>query len=129
MNYANKKKLTEIILTNLPDNSDWHKIDPDKLLFLWWVTGRHSNNLRLTEQGNQAFESADIEYFDFDSILEKKDQKKFLLAAGKKLTSPYFFGFKNRFYKTAYIRVFDSKLAMLITLYGSFQEYLNTNKL
>lgn len=129
MNYANKKKLTEIILNNLPSNSPWHNIDIDKLLFEWWFTGRNSNNLRLTDKGKEAFELAEIEYFDFDLKLEKQEHTKFLLFVGKKLTSPYFFGLKNRFYKSVYIRVFDSKLAMLITLYGSFDEYLKTNKL
>lgn len=129
MNYQNKKKLTEIILSNLPYNSPWHNIDIDKLLFEWWATGRNSNNLRLTDKGKEAFETAEIEYFDFDLKLEKQDHTKFLLHVGKKLTSPYFFGLKNRFYKSAYIRVFDSKLAMLITLYGSFDEYIKTNKL
>lgn len=127
MNYANKKKLTEIILINLPINSPWNDTSVDKLLFEWWATGRNSSNLRLTEKGKMAFELAQIEYFDFNLKLEKPQHTKFLLHVGKKLKSPYYFGLKNQFYKSAYIRVFDSKLAMLITLYGSFQEYLNTN--
>ena len=104
-------------------------------MFKWWATGRTGTGLRLTEDGMEAFTLADIEHFDFPVFADKKfkglkkeDLKKFTLNLGKKLKCPWYIGLKNQQAQSAYIRIYDSKIAMMITLYGSFLEYLESAK-
>jgi len=105
----------------------------------WWVTGRSSNNLRLTDEGKQAFDLAEIEFFDFPLFTEQqlKDirQSKKTIFEGSQFTlrlknidCPFYVGMKTNQTRSAYIRVYDSKTAMMINLYGSFTEYLESKR-
>lgn len=137
---SNKKEiLTRIILEQLPLYSEFRKIPEEKTLMRWWITGRSSNNLRLTEEGKQAFDLAEIEFFDFPFYTEQeyKDLKnsKLNMWSGSKLTvrlkkidCPFYIGLKTSHKKSAYIRVYDSKIATIISLYGSVLEFLESKK-
>ncbi len=136
---SKKEILTRIILEQLPSYSEFKKIPKEKTLMRWWITGRSSNNLRLTEEGKQAFDLAEIEFFDFPFYTDQeyKDLKnaKTNLWSGSKLTiklkkidCPFYIGLKNTHKKSAYIRIYDSKIAMMITLYGSFLKYIESAK-
>lgn len=130
-----KQVITEAIIEILEIDISQPKSSVNDLMFKWWATGRTGTGLRLTEDGMEAFTSADIEHFDFPVFADKKfkglkkeDLKKFTLNLGKKLKCPWYIGLKNQQAQSAYIRIYDSKIAMMITLYGSFLEYLESAK-
>ena len=136
---SRKEILTRIILDQLPSHSIFKDIPEEKTLMRWWITGRSSNNLRLTEEGKQAFDLAEIEYFDFPFYTDQeyKDLKnsKNNLWSGSKLTiklkkidCPFYIGLKTAHKKSAYIRVYDSKTATIINLYGSVLEFLESKR-
>jgi hypothetical protein len=137
---SNKKEiLTRIILEQLPSYSEFKKIPEEKTLMRWWITGRSSNNLRLTEEGKQAFDLAEIEFFDFPFYTDQeyKDLKNAksnhwtgskLTIRLKKIDCPFYIGLKTAHKKSAYIRVYDSKIATIISLYGSVLEFLESKK-
>ena len=134
MSKKNKKQLiTEVVYESLPKDSNPYKnIATHHLLFRWWSTGRSSESLRLTEEGKLAFDLAGIEFFDFPLVFNDKKNplrvSEFTLTLSKKITCPFYVGLKTKQAKSAYIRIYDSKIAMLINLYGSFQDYLNSFK-
>lgn len=124
MNNFDKVKITEIIYNQLKDklSSD---TTVDKLLRIYWYTGKSSSNLRLTEEGKFAFDLLNIEFYEYPLKLEKQQFIPYVTSIGKKLKSPFYVGLKNQMYKSAYIRIYDSKIAMLVNLYGSFADYIN----
>lgn len=123
----NKQQYTEILFKHLKDTLD-PSLDVSKLYKRYWVTGRSTKNLRLTEEGKKAFDLLDLEFFEFDLNTKTERFNYDVVNVGKKLKTPFWIGFRNRFYKSAYIRIYDSKIAMLITLYGSLSEYINSIK-
>jgi hypothetical protein len=130
-----KEEITKAIIDILEIDNSQPKFSTNDVMFKWWATGRAGSGLRLTEDGMEAFSQADLEYFDFPIFvdnkyqgLKKEDLKKFTLNLGKKLKCPWYIGLKNQTAKSAYIRIYDSKIAMMITLYGSFLEYLESAK-
>ena len=100
----------------------------------WWVTGRSSDSLRLTDEGRQAFDQAEIEFFDYPLFTEQelKNMSKAFVEGSKftmklkKINCPFYIGKKTQYSKSLYIRVYDSKVAMMIGLYGTFTEYLDS---
>jgi hypothetical protein len=126
----NKSKLaiTKAIYDNLPDDNPYKEVPIEKLVFRWWWTRRSTEGLRLNEEGMTVFSLLDLEYFDFDFPLSAEAHPYIGVTLGKKISCPYFIGFKNRLYKSAYIRIYDSKIAMLITLYGGVKDYLESIK-
>lgn len=136
MSKSKKEKITEIIINQLPYGSTFRVIPLDKTLMRWWATGRTSSSLRLTEEGKQAFDLAEIEFFDYP-LFDEKDFKKiskkdisgteFTLKL-RKIDCPFYIGQKTQNFKSVYIRVYDSKVAMMIGLYGSFTDYLESKK-
>lgn len=126
-NLNQKIKITKIIKENLPSTSSYTNIDIEHLLFRWWATGRSGTGLRLSEEGKHAFTEAQIEYYDYPLLLEnKKDLSKteYTLTLNKKLNCPFYVGYKTQNYKSAFVRIYDSKIAMVISLYGNLREYL-----
>ncbi len=128
-----KQEITQAVVDIIEIDQSQPENSLNKLVFKWWATGRSGSGLRLTEDGMQAFTLAELEYFDFPIFvdnkhtnLKKEDLKKFTLNLGRKLKCPWYIGLKNQTAKSAYIRIYDSKVAMMITLYGSFLEYINS---
>lgn len=118
-----KYQITEIVLSEIPEHMRDKDVTIDDLLFKWWQTGRQ-DGLRLSDAGNDAFKLADIEYFDFEFKQENQSWHSFLLEINKKIKCPFYLG-KD---KKPYIRLYDSKIAMLLTLYGSLNDYLESIK-
>lgn len=128
---SKKELLTKTIYENLSATHPFKDISLDKLLFRWWATGRASDNLRLTEDGKLAFDLAEIQYYDFPLFIKKQNELKaneFTIKIGKKVKCPYYIGLKTNQVKSAYIRIYDSKVAMMMQLYGSFQEFLDLSR-
>jgi hypothetical protein len=130
MTYKTKKEITEKILLELKDDPDnpWKNLTPDKVIFQWWMTGRSGFGLRLTETGHKALSYAKIEYYEFPFDMEKekslvKSWDQYIKQVSKKVDCPYFIGVKD---KIPFIRIYDHRIAMMMTLYGSLGEYLDS---
>lgn len=131
MTYKTKKEITEKILLELKDDPDnpWKNLTADKVLFQWWMSGRSGLGLRLTVTGHEALSLAKIEYYEFPIDLEKvknggvRNWDKLSLQLSKKLNCPYFIGVKD---KIPFIRIYDHRIAMMMTLFGNLGEYLDS---
>ena len=125
-----KETITEVVLAQLPDSLNHEKIIPvDKLLSRWWMTGRQ-DGLRLTDTGDLAFRMAEIEFYQYDLKLKPETQyHAYILELNKKIKCPYYMGVNKDGKKSfPYIRFYDSKIAMLVSLYGNVNEYLDSIK-
>lgn len=95
----------------------------------WWMTGRQYG-LRLTGIGDQIFRTAEIEFFDYDVGNNKENSYyNYLTELNHKIQCPYYLGVSmvdNK--KKPYIRIYDSKVAMMISLYGTLNAYLESTK-
>lgn len=127
-----KEKITEAVLAELPKESSFHDLELDKVIFNWWWTGRQEG-LRLTDAGNSAFELAEIEFYEYEfKIRQDVSMHSFVLELSKKVTCPYYLGVHKSTKESPkpkpYIRLYDSKVAMWVGLYGDFLEYLDATK-
>jgi len=127
MNNLDKIQFTKLLYQHLIEKLE-PNTDINKMFKRYWFTGRSTKNLRLTEEGKNAFDMLELEFFEFHLNTTTDRFNYHVINIGKKLKTPFYIGFKNRYYKSAYIRIYDSKVAMLINLYGSFDEYLNSIK-
>lgn len=125
-----KQKITEAVLAEIPKSHRiYHELLIDDVIFKWWFTGRQ-DGLRLTDAGMIAFQLADIEFYECSFVQDGQSYHNFILELNKKIKCPYYIGVnKIANSKEFYIRLYDSKVAMMIGLYGSLKEYLESIKL
>lgn len=133
-----KIEIIQLILEETKDDPDflWKEKPADKLVFEWFVTGRAGSGLRLTDAGSKAFSLANIAHYDFDFTppgAKSRDINawhKYALVLDKKVKCPYYVGIKqvDKTKKQAYIRIYDHKIAMLLSLYGDLQSYIESVK-
>jgi hypothetical protein len=124
-----KQIITEAVLAELPEN---HSIDStaDSLMTRIWASGRQ-DGLRLTEYGDFIFRMAEIEYYQCDFKLRNGiSDHAYLLEINKKIKCPYYLGVNKveGKKKQPYMRLYDSKIAMMIELYGDILTYLDSIK-
>ena len=120
-----KYTITRAVMDQLPSNN----IPIETVISDWWFT-KSGDSLRLTPQGDLMFRQAEIEYFDLPVKIKLNFWYKFLTECNKKIKCPYYFGVnKNELKeKEAYIRLYDSKIAMMVQLYGDIHSYLESVK-
>ena len=124
-----KQIITEAVLAELPNN---HTVDSsaDSLMMRIWVSGRQ-DGLRLTEYGDFLFRMAEIEYYQCDfKLREGTSEHAYVMEINKKIKCPFFLGV-NKIEgkkKQPYMRLYDSKIAMMIELYGNIVSYLDSVK-
>lgn len=132
-----KTEIINLILEEVKDDPDfpWKDLPVEKLVFSWFVTGRAGQGLRLTDSGKAAFERANIAHYDFDfkppqSTRGAASWGKYTLVLDKKIKCPYYVGIRlaEKDKKQPYIRVYDHKIAMMMTLYGDFESYIGPVK-
>lgn len=119
-----KVVITEKVLTELdivPESLD-HYIN------LWWLT-KSSGGLRLTDLGDKMFRKAEIQFFDYTAptpaALKTNNWLSFLITCNKKLKCPYYLGYnKEKNGDKLYIRLYDDRIAILLSLYGDIISYL-----
>lgn len=132
-----KLEITKAVLNEIPHNlTDDHTLPIEKVIFKWWVGGRTGSGLRLSEAGFEAFTKAKIAYYEFPLVSDKTDLAQlitnlnsFILILNKKIRCPFYLisGLKNDKRIVPTIRIYDDKIAMLMTLYGTLQEYLDSS--
>lgn len=128
----NKKlQIIKIIRSILDSKSvnHWKDLSEDKLLFQWFLTSRNSDGLRLSDDGKKAFYLAEIAHYEFPvellNVFPAWSNFNFMLC--KKLHCPFHISVDGRpNSRNATIKIYDSKVAMLITLYGGINEYLES---
>lgn len=129
-NEYTKRKITQALLNQLPDDK---KIDIKNAMLSWWLDVRNEGGLRLSEYGYKIFTYLEIEKFEFvldikNTTIEDKaiSHMSLMLDLTNKLPCPYYVG--RRKPNEPYVAVYDSKIAMLIGLYGNIFEYLKYSK-
>ena len=126
---SHKLIITEAVLAELPENQ---RLDSkaDELMVRIWASGRQ-DGLRLTEYGDFIFRTAEIEYYQSDfKIREGTSDHAYIMEIHKKIKCPFYLGV-NKIEgkkKQPYIRLYDSKIAMMIELYGDIVSYLDSIK-
>ena len=122
-----KQKITEIVLKNLPPHLNYDlngRYSAEEFITKWWYTGRRQG-LRLTEEGDKAFRLAEIEFYEYPVGKVQYNYYGFLLDLNKKLDCPYYLGLNSNKPKAEpIIRLYDSKVAIMVSLYGTLMEYL-----
>jgi hypothetical protein len=139
--HKTKTEIINLIISEAKDDPDfpWKDVPVDKLIFDWFVTGRSGQGLRLTDAAKVAFERAKIAHYDFDftpspnkvnAIKSVGAWARFTLILDKKVKCPYYVGTKlnDKGKKQTYIRFYDHKIAMMVTLYGDLESYLDSVK-
>lgn len=116
---STKRIISEAVLSKLPNTGQ----TIDSAIFQWWMSGRLAG-LRLTELGDKSFKAANIESFSHPlGKINSSSWYSFLLTLSKKMKCPYFIGHKDG---VGFIRIYDSKIAMLLVLYGNITSYLDS---
>ena len=124
-----KKSLKHIITETVLNQAD-HQMTFDEAMQKWWMTMRQDSGLRLTEMGDLSFRFADIAFYDYDFDIRLDDGwHNFILDMNKKIKCPYYVGLnKTKDVKQPYIRLYDSKIAVMVSLYGNINDYLKSVK-
>lgn len=121
-----KQQITEVVLKEIPKEHTFiHELALDKVMFKWWMTGRQEG-LRLTDVGATGFQLADIAYYEFEIKDNGKSWYTFTRELGKKLKCPYYITSRD---KKPIIRIYDSKIAVMVNLYGELNGYLDSIKM
>lgn len=120
-----KYQITEAVLKQLPEYNE----PLEKIIRKWWYT-MNSDGLRLTDSGDKIFQQIGIEFYICPITVTHYTWYKFVSDCSKKLKCPYYLGVNKRENQKAepYIRLYDSKIAMMLTLYGDIYSYLDSIK-
>jgi len=131
-----KEEITKAVLKEIPEGVVPSNMPIGDIVFKIWLTGRGGQGLRLSEEGLRLFDLAKLEYYDFELGLNPKTMHKrriiapeaFIQEIIKKIKCPYYLGVHKLRDKKGepFIRVYDHKTAMMITLHGNLREYLES---
>jgi hypothetical protein len=114
---TNKEEITRKILP-LIDSTEI--LDFDYAMKTWWVNIRDTGGLCLTALGDKVFRQAKIECYDL--ILGWTNYSNAgMLMLDRKMPCPYHIHFAS---KQNFVRIYDSRVAMMITLHGGVEKFL-----
>lgn len=121
-----KQQITELVFKNLPVTPAY---TVSEVFPLWWKDTSRRRGFRLTESGEAAFVLADIEGWTFElDLTPQLNYFEHLLALNTAITCPYYIYLEDRTRKSMIrnirIKVYDSRVAMMIGLYGSVALYI-----
>lgn len=120
--FPDRSLVTKKILSII--NSDYTEDDLHQASVTWWQNIRSTGGFGLTYAGSQAFERAEIEFQEFDNGQSSHNGNMALsINLDRKMTTPYYFYSNNRRQK---VKIYDPRVAMLITLYETVSSYLAT---
>lgn len=132
--HPKKQEIIDILARELGDNPqyEWLYSNDRTSLSTIFSTGLSSPCLRLSTNGAIMFEDAGIEHYSIPHDQDKRNwyTNKYILLLSK-FTSPYYMGPKTirereGVYTNSHLRIYDGKVAMLITLYGGITNYLES---
>ena len=120
-----KEQVTQTVIEQL-EGSYWSF---ENAMKKWWQNPRRDVGLRLTPMGDREFKNAGIEYSDHEIKKVGKNYYGFIIDLSKKIKCPYYIDVSNSEGKhIPYIRLYDSRIAMMLTLYGDLDSYLDSVK-
>jgi hypothetical protein len=130
-----KLEITEAVFNELPEHSKYRSFTVEQSMFKWWVSGRSGQGLRLSSVGYDAFTEASIAHYKFPLFSNKTDLTgvlnnpgSYALSLNKKIKCPFYILMpKKKTEEGNQIILYDDKIAMWITLYGTLQEYLDSS--
>ena len=123
-----KDQILKVVLSQLPEHV---RLNLEEASKHWFVDFRKEGGLRLSDAGDLAFRTADLEYFDFPFTVKDLPDglSNGLIRLSKKMKCPYYLGTKKVDGKiSGFVRIYDSRIAMMINLYGSFKSYIDSLK-
>ena len=128
---SEKEIITKIVYDSLPDKSIYENYTIEKISFKWFVTGRTGSGLQLTYEGYKCFTEANLTYYDFPVGHKLKDMfanpTVLAMNLNKHIKCPYYMSVERQDNKpVVFIRLYDNKIAMMVTLYGTIEEYLQS---
>jgi hypothetical protein len=123
MTKPTKIQITEAVLKQLPYENE----PVEKLIRTWWST-MSGRGLRLTPLGDKKFQEAGIEFYNCPIKVKHATWYSFLNECNTKLKCPYFFSVNKKEGLEPFVRLYDSKIAMMMTLYGDIESYLESIK-
>ena len=120
--YADRATVTKTVLSIL--KSDYHKDDLHNAEVTWWQNIRSTGGFGLTETGSKAFDKAELSFVEFDNGASSYQRNHELrIIADNKMLVPYYIRIHDKKQK---IRVYDSRISLLIVLYDTIDEYLKS---
>jgi hypothetical protein len=128
-NTSIKELITQAVVGQMPDA--WPAPTVEEAMKKWWQTGLRGDSLRLTEIGDMSFRISEIEFYQYDFTAKiEGSYHNYILELSRKIKCPYYLGVSKSEGKKnqPYIRIYDSKIAMMISLYGNIDSYLKSLK-
>lgn len=120
--FPDRRMITEKIMSII--KPEYTVFDVDTAMVTWWQNIRSTGGFGLTYAGSKAFEAAEIEYQEFDNGDSSHFGNMSLsISLDRKMTTPYYFYSDQRHQK---IKIYDGRIAMLISLHESVSDYLKT---
>lgn len=120
-----KEQVTQTVLDQL-EGGYWSF---ENAMKKWWQNPRRDVGLRLSPMGDREFRNAGIEYSDHVIKKVGKSYYGFVIDLSKKIKCPYYIDVSNTSEgKVPYIRLYDSRIAMMLSLYGDIDSYLDSIK-
>ena len=116
-----KSKLTQRLVELLPPQ---HKISVEEAAVSWWHNIRDTGGFRLTANGLQALQKhLKLEHYNLE-LDRKIFTPQLLLKMDRKISCPYYVNTRTRKPENNIV-FFGAKEAMMVNLYGSFNDWLD----
>ena len=116
---TDKEKIVSAVLPLLPATEI---ATAEYAMKTWWTNIRSTGGLGLTRHGMDMFDAAGIESHEFEmGHSSSMGNLATSLVLNKYMQCPHYFYSSN---KRRYVKVYDSRIAMLILLCGDVHEYL-----
>ena len=120
--FADRTAITKKILAII--NPGYTEADLHQAMVTWWQNIRSTGGFGLTYAGSQAFEKAELEFQEFDNgVSSHMGNSGLSIGLDRKMITPYYFYSNDKRQK---IKIYDSRIAMLVTLHESVGAYLKT---
>ena len=120
-----KEQVTQTVLDQL--EGDYWTFE--NAMKKWWQNPRRDVGLRLSPMGDREFKNAGMEYSDHEIKKVGKSYYGFIIELSRKIKCPYYIDVsKSETGNIPYIRLYDSRIAMMLTLYGDLDSYLDSIK-
>jgi len=123
----------EIVQRLLADIPDPFRETAEQAMITWWANIRSEGGMRLTHHGYNIMHDVlkleswqlDLSETDDAKMFRSRVTKRAILAMDRKLQWPYYLDFNAR-KKTRRIIFFGSREAMMATMYGDLQKWLDS---
>jgi hypothetical protein len=117
-----KKIITQKVLSVIQDDN-YTQSDLEMSLFKWWSNIRSDGGLRLTDEGHRVFNDAGLENFGYHF---DKWTSSLLLKFDRYMPCPYHLDIGAIASEKSHVRIYDSRVAMLIGLHGTIIDYVDS---